>query len=133
MTLGRMYYKIPWLLGGNKMKSEKYLDLAKSINPSWIPLKRYLAETYYSLEMYDKAQDALSALADVSPAFEDYQEFADELYYGCHFARKWGWKDVVTKIKEERILFLTAHQHLPLMNIENAKLPEELQSKDCEV
>ena len=59
-ALGRWYYKVPRLFGGNKRKSAEHLEKALAYNPNSIITRLFLAETLLDL---DRDEDARRHLA----------------------------------------------------------------------
>lgn len=60
-ALGRWYYKVPGLFGGNKKRSEEHLRKALSYNPQSIITRLFLAETLIELNRKDEARKELEA------------------------------------------------------------------------
>ena len=60
-ALGRWYYKVPGLFGGNKKKSEEHLRKALSYNPQSIITLLFLAETLFELDRPAEARTMLEA------------------------------------------------------------------------
>jgi tetratricopeptide (TPR) repeat protein len=60
-ALGRWYYKVPGLFGGNNKKSEEYLRKALTYNPQSIITLLFLGETLYELDRPAEARKMLEA------------------------------------------------------------------------
>lgn len=60
-ALGRWYYKVPRLFGGNMRRSEEHLRKALAYNPQSIITQLFLAETLMELDRDDEARRALEA------------------------------------------------------------------------
>jgi tetratricopeptide (TPR) repeat protein len=60
-ALGRWYYKVPGLFGGNKRKSEEHLRKALTYNPQSIISRLFLAETLIALDRPAEARKELEA------------------------------------------------------------------------
>jgi tetratricopeptide (TPR) repeat protein len=60
-ALGRWYYKVPGLFGGDKRKSEAHLRKALSYNPQSVITRLFLAETLLDLRRKDEARRELQA------------------------------------------------------------------------
>lgn len=60
-ALGRWYYKVPGLFGGDKRKSETHLRKALSYNPNSIITHLFLAETLIELDRPAEARKELEA------------------------------------------------------------------------
>jgi tetratricopeptide (TPR) repeat protein len=60
-ALGRWYYKVPGLFGGDKRKSEVHLRKALSYNPHSVITRLFLAETLLELRRKDEARRELEA------------------------------------------------------------------------
>lgn len=58
-ALGRWYYKVPGLFGGNKKKSEEHLRKALAYNPNSIITRLFLAETLIALNRSEEARKEL--------------------------------------------------------------------------
>lgn len=63
-ALGRWYFKVPRLFGGNKRRSEEHLRKALAYNPQSIITQVFLAETLIDLDREDEARAALQAALD---------------------------------------------------------------------
>ena len=61
-ALGRWYYKVPGLFGGNKKKSEEYLRKSLTYNPNSTASHYFLAETLLEL---DRRAEAIEELQKV--------------------------------------------------------------------
>lgn len=74
-ALGRWYYKVPRLFGGNKRRSAEHLEKALTYNANSIITRLFLAETLIDLDRKDEArahvQAALAAPLDPAWAPED--------------------------------------------------------------
>ena len=68
-ALGRWYYKVPGLFGGNKKKSEEHLRKALAYNPQSIITLLFLGETLHELDRTAEARKVLEAAlaAPLSP------------------------------------------------------------------
>jgi TRAP transporter TatT component family protein len=60
-ALGRWYYKVPGLFGGDKKKSETYLRKALTYNPQSVITRLFLAETLIELDRPAEARKELEA------------------------------------------------------------------------
>lgn len=63
-ALGRWYFKVPRLFGGNKGRSEEHLRKALAYNPDSIITHVFLAETLIDLDREDEARTHLQAALD---------------------------------------------------------------------
>ena len=70
-ALGRWYYKVPGLFGGDKRKSEAHLRKALQYNPDSIITHLFLAETLIELDRPAEARKELEA-ALAAPISEDW-------------------------------------------------------------
>jgi tetratricopeptide (TPR) repeat protein len=70
-ALGRWYYKVPGLFGGDKKKSEQHLRKALSYNPQSVITRLFLAETLVTLGRKEEAIKELEAalVAPEDPAW----------------------------------------------------------------
>ena len=84
-ALGRWYYKVPGLFGGDKRKSETHLRKALSYAPNSIISHLFLAETLIELGRSDEARKELEAAlaapisADWAPEDRRFKEQAKTL------------------------------------------------------
>ena len=60
-ALGRWYFKVPRLFGGNKQRSEEHLRKALAYNPDSVITRLFLAETLIALNREDEARKELHA------------------------------------------------------------------------
>ncbi len=60
-ALGRWYYKVPGLFGGDKKKSEQHLRKALAYNPQSVITRLFLAETLIALDRDAEARTELEA------------------------------------------------------------------------
>jgi hypothetical protein len=60
-ALGRWYYKVPGLFGGDKKKSEMHLRKALAYNPQSVITRLFLAETLIELDRKTEAKKELEA------------------------------------------------------------------------
>jgi tetratricopeptide (TPR) repeat protein len=60
-ALGRWYFKVPGLFGGNKRRSEEHLRKALAYNPDSVITRVFLAETLLDLNRKDEARRELEA------------------------------------------------------------------------
>jgi tetratricopeptide (TPR) repeat protein len=60
-ALGRWYYKVPGLFGGDKRTSEQHLRKALAYNPQSVITRLFLAETLIALNRKDEARKELEA------------------------------------------------------------------------
>lgn len=60
-ALGRWYYKVPGLFGGDKKKSETHLRKALTYNPNSVITRLFLAETLIELDRPAEARKELEA------------------------------------------------------------------------
>ncbi len=64
-VLGRLYSKLPWLLGGSRSKAEKHLRRAVALGPGHLLNYLYLADV---LMKQDRTEEAVALLIKVSRA-----------------------------------------------------------------
>jgi tetratricopeptide (TPR) repeat protein len=64
-ALGRWYYKVPRLFGGNKQKSEAHLRAALTYDPRSTVTWFFLAETLLALDRDDEARAAFQKVLEV--------------------------------------------------------------------
>jgi hypothetical protein len=63
-ALGRWYYKVPGLFGGDKRKSEAHLRQALTYNAQSVITRLFLAETLVALDRDGEARRELEAAID---------------------------------------------------------------------
>jgi len=66
-VLGRLYYKLPGFKGGDNKKSIEYLERSLKGAPTNALTQLYLAETYKSEGMKDKAMEMVKAIIAMTP------------------------------------------------------------------
>ena len=66
-VLGRLYYKLPWFKGGSTKKSIAFLEKSLAGAPTNALTKLYLAESYRSEGMKDKAIAQLKEIVAMTP------------------------------------------------------------------
>ena len=66
-ALGRWYYKVPGLFGGNKKKSEEHLRKSLSYHPASIASRFFLAETLLDMDRRAEAIGELQKVVDLPP------------------------------------------------------------------
>ena len=66
-VLGRMYYRLPWFKGGDNKKSIEYLEASLKGEPANALTRLYLAETYKSEGMKDKAIEQVKTIISMTP------------------------------------------------------------------
>uniref|UniRef100_A0A7V6CN58 Tetratricopeptide repeat protein n=1 Tax=candidate division WOR-3 bacterium TaxID=2052148 RepID=A0A7V6CN58_UNCW3 len=83
-ALGRMYFKLPVLLGGSLVKAEEYLLKAKKICPTNPYTKLYLADFYLAKKMKEAAKRDLLELSQMAegpkwlPEIKKLKKIAEE-------------------------------------------------------
>jgi len=65
--LGRLYYELPGLFGGDKKLSLEHLLKSKELGPRVGLTRIYLADTYLALGEVEKAYQELRAVLDIEP------------------------------------------------------------------
>ena len=60
-ALGRWFYKVPGLFGGDKRRSEQHLRKALTYNPQSVITRLFLAETLIALDRKAEARQELEA------------------------------------------------------------------------
>ena len=66
-VLGRMYFKLPWFKGGDNKKSIAHLEKSLAGAPTDALTKLYLAETYKSEGVKEKAVEQLKGIIAMTP------------------------------------------------------------------
>lgn len=66
-ALGRWYFKVPGLFGGDKKKSEAHLRKALAYDPDSVITHLFLAETLLDMDRKDEARAELQAAIDAPP------------------------------------------------------------------
>lgn len=70
-ALGRMYYELPFFLGGDLEKSIQHLESAVQLGPDRWENHLYLAESYMSRNRYQEAQRELQAARSLAESVVD--------------------------------------------------------------
>jgi len=65
--LGRLYYELPGLFGGDKKKSLEHLLKSKELGPRVGLTRIFLADTYLAQGEVEKAREELQAVLDIEP------------------------------------------------------------------
>lgn len=112
LVLGRMYFEVPGLLGGDSELAVQYLEEAHQISPIGVTGIRFLAEAYEDEGEDEKAEATLTKLLTLSPKYEDLQETVDQFKSSAGLAKRWGYKDLSEKIKAKRENLLKKHPFL---------------------
>jgi len=73
-ALGRLYYKLPQLMGGNTGKSILHLEQAVRYGPQYWENYFFLAQSYYKDARYPKAKQALEKAIELNSRNEDTPE-----------------------------------------------------------
>ena len=73
-ALGRLYYELPFFLGGDLKKSIHHLQQAIKYGPGYWENHFFLAESHYSRSHYGAAKDALATAMQVSAADPDQSD-----------------------------------------------------------
>lgn len=111
LVMGRMYFEVPGLLGGDTDLSIRYLEEAFGYRPKDVTAMRFLAESYRD---DGEKKKAAAMLAKIIPAqlSTKRQEAADELFAAAGLARKWKLCEMEEKIREKRRLFMSENPGL---------------------
>ncbi len=113
VVLGRIYYEIPTLFGGDSEKALYFYQKAYAQTPTNIQLLRFLAE-YWDGEMEEeKATQALAEMLPLKPTFPQLQMFSDELRFGSGLADRLGKETLYEKLKQKRLALLADY---PMLN-----------------
>jgi len=84
-ALGRWYFKVPGLFGGNKKKSEEYLRKSLTYDPNSTASHYFLAETLLDMDRKEDARAELQKVIDApldpdwTPEDRDFKEKARRL------------------------------------------------------
>ena len=73
-ALGRLYYKLPQLMGGNTGKSILHLEQAVRYGPGYWENYFFLAQSYYKDARYPQAKQALEQAIELNSRIEDTPE-----------------------------------------------------------
>lgn len=92
-VIGRIYYKLPWFLGGDIEKSFEYLKKALSLAPEYPLNILFFADTLIELKKYNMAEAELKKLRSIishsdSPENRDIYNQADILLNKINKIRK---------------------------------------------
>lgn len=111
-VLGRIYFELPPLLGGDVIRSIALLEEARRRGPENIQTLRYLAESYDQELEEEKAVGALRKMIRLKAQPGQYQLMADELGLGGGLALRLKARDVAAKIGAKRMELFKAHPEL---------------------
>lgn len=112
LALGRIYYELPPMLGGDIRRSISLLEDARKRNPDSIQAMRYLAESYDQDLEEAKAVETLKAMLPVEAGPGHYQLVADELNQAIGLARRLQAGDLAGQLDTRRKALLAAHPEL---------------------
>lgn len=112
LVLGRIYFELPPLLGGNLERSITLLVDATKRDPTNPQALRYLAEAYDQEMEEEKAKVALTAMLALGSEPGKHQLLADELRMGAGLAQRLGAVDLRTRLLEKRAEHLEQHPEL---------------------
>lgn len=93
-VLGRVYFKLPGIAGGDKKKSREHLLKSLEYGPNDALTRVYLAETYLALKEVDKAKEELDLVLQMESDprwvydIDKYKEDARELLKDKKFKKK---------------------------------------------
>ena len=111
-VLGRMYFEMPPLLGGDVARSIDLLEDAVKRNPRNVQVWRYLAESYDQEFEEDKAIEAMKAMLAIEPGPGEYQLAADEWRLARGLAGRLQAVDLAKELAEKRSALLAQHPEL---------------------
>lgn len=111
-VLGRFYYELPPLLGGDLPKSIALLEDAVARNPQNVQALRYLAESYDQDLEEAKAVKTMSAMLTAEPGPGEFQLFADEWRLAQGLAGRLQATDLRDALDAKRQTLLKAHPEL---------------------
>lgn len=93
-VLGRVYFKLPGLAGGDKKKSLDHLLKSKEYGQNDALTRIYLADTYLALKEVDKAREELNFVIDMESdsrwisGIEEFKEEAKKMLQNKKFKKK---------------------------------------------
>lgn len=93
-VLGRVYFKLPGLAGGDKKKSLEHLLKSKEYGPDDALTRIYLADTYLALNEVDKAREELEFVIDMESdprwisGIDEYKKEAEEMLQHKKFRKE---------------------------------------------
>lgn len=111
-VLGRIYFELPPMLGGDVIRSIGLLEDARQRNPDNVQTLRYLAESYDQELEEKKAVDSLRKMLSIKAQPGQYQLMADELRIGQGLALRLQARDVAAKLTAKRAALLKTHPEL---------------------
>ncbi|GEM_PF-2363233 len=111
--LGRIYFEIPVLLGGDADKALTLYERAYAQTPKSVQLLRYLAEYWDGELEEEKALGYLREMLALKPSFAELQLFVDELRLANGLAERLGDEALHQQLKDKRSKLLEAH---PMLN-----------------
>ena len=108
-ALGRWYFKVPGLFGGDKKKSEAHLRKAQGYNPRSVITHLFLAETLLELNREPEARRELEAAV----AAPEDAEWAPEDRSFEHRQRRYSQSQIATETRRHGDLFFGAPEQRP--------------------
>ena len=93
-VMGRVYFKLPGLAGGDKKKSLEHLLKSKEYGPNDALTRVYLADTYLALKEVDKAREELEFVLEMEPdscwisGIDECKEEAEKMLQKKQFRKK---------------------------------------------
>ena len=94
-VLGRVYFKLPGIVGGDKKKSLTHLLKSKELGPDDALTRIYLADTYLKLKEVEKARAELEAVLEmesdprwIAPVSDELKEMAKKMLRKKEFKKK---------------------------------------------
>jgi len=111
-VLGRVFYELPEVLGGDILKSIALLERSLQLNPNLMPTLQFLAESYDQELEEQKAKDTLRLMLTLQPQAAAEQEVADGLRIGAGLARRLGDKELAKEITVKRDALLAGNPQL---------------------
>ncbi len=113
VILGRMYYEIPGLFGGDTDKALELYQQAYAQTPKNIQLLRYWAEAWDGEMEEVMAKDILIEMLPLEPKFSELQRYADELRLGGGLSERLGDIALSEKLMSKRAGLLKTY---PMLN-----------------
>ena len=110
--LGRIYYELPVVLGGDNLKSIVLLERSLKLNPSLMPTLQFLAESYDQELEEQKSKQTLGLMLTLKPQIDTEQEIVDGLRIGAGLARRLGDKSLAQKLSKMRQSVLAGNSKL---------------------
>lgn len=111
-VLGRVYYELPTIVGGDNLKAIEFLTRGYERNPTSPVTIQYLAEAYDQEIEEEKAKAMMANLVAIPATDENSQELADALRIAAGLSRRLRDKPLAKQLNDKRDALLEANPNL---------------------